>query len=221
MWNLDLEDMAAAVVQRIPIRTDDEDRYFPSDRFQMLPAEGYTRIFERILDHERITVRLSTSFDRSMLDGCSHCFNSMPIDEFYEERFGPLPYRSIRFHHGNRPAASEHGRAATINFTDSGPITRETDWTRLPLHRVVTQSGRKTVTREEPCDYRDNDLERYYPVKTSDGRYDVVYKQYKRQADLDPTVTFIGRCGTYQYLDMHQVINQSLVSADRFLAAGR
>ncbi len=221
MWNLDLEDMAAAVVQRIPIRTDDEDRYFPSDRFQMLPAEGYTRIFERILDHERITVRLSTSFDRSMLHGYSHCFNSMPIDEFYGERFGPLPYRSIRFHHGNRPAASEHGRAATINFTDSGPITRETDWARLPLHRVLGRSGRKTVTREEPCDYRDNDLERYYPVKTSDGRYDLVYKQYKQQADLDPTVTFIGRCGTYQYLDMHQVINQSLVSADRFLAAKR
>ncbi len=221
MWDLDLEDMAAAVVQRIPIRTDDEDRYFPNDRFQMLPAEGYTRIFERILDHERITVRLSTPFDRSMLDGYGHCFNSMPIDEFYEERFGPLPYRSIRFHHGNRPAASEHGRAATINFTDSGPITRQTDWTRLPMHRVLTQSGRKTVTREEPCDYRDNDLERYYPVKTSDGRYDVVYKQYKQQADLDPTVTFIGRCGTYQYLDMHQVINQSLVGADRFLAAER
>ncbi len=221
MWGMDLEEMSAAVVQRIPIRTDDEDRYFPNDRFQMLPAKGYTGVFERILDHERISVRLSTEFDRAMQRDYDHCLNSMPIDEYYEERFGPLPYRSIRFHNEQRPASSDFGRAATINFTDRGPITRETDWTRLPGHRVSDGSGLKTVTREEPCDYRDNDLERYYPVKTSDGRYDAVYRQYKAQADLEGDVTFIGRCGTYQYLDMHQVINQSLASAERFLAARR
>lgn len=218
MWGLDLEDMSPAVVQRIPIRTDDEDRYFPNDRFQLLPERGYTHVFERILDHDRITVRLSTEFDRAMPDGYAHCFNSMPIDEYYEDRFGPLPYRSIRFHHDDRPADQENGTAATVNFTDSGPITRETDWGRLPLHRVQG-SERKTVTREEPCDYRDNRLERYYPVKTSDGRYDKVYQQYKALAADDPGMTFIGRCGTYQYLDMHQVINQSLASASQFVAA--
>ena len=220
MWGLDLEEMSAAVVQRIPIRTDDEDRYFPNDKFQMLPADGYTKVFESILDHERITVRLNVEFDRAMLADYAHCFNSMPIDEYYEERFGPLPYRSIRFHHEKRPAGAEFGRAATINFTDRGPITRETDWTRLPGHRV-SGGADKTVTREEPCDYRDNNMERYYPVKTSDGRYDAVYRQYKAEADREGGITFIGRCGTYQYLDMHQVINQSLVSAERFLAARR
>ncbi len=221
MWAMDLEDMSAAVVQRIPIRTDDEDHYFPNDKFQMLPDEGYTAIFESILDHDNISVRLSTEFDKAMLADYDHCFNSMPIDEYYDEAFGPLPYRSIRFHHDTRPANAEFGTAATINFTDSGPITRETDWGRLPGHRVADAGPNKTVTREEPCDYRDNDLERYYPVKTSDGRYDKVYQQYKTLADREGGITFIGRCGTYQYLDMHQVINQSLASAERFLRAAR
>ena len=77
----------------------------------------------------------------------------------------------------------------------------------------------KMVTREEPCDYRDNNLERYYPVKTSDGRYDAIYRQYKGLAESEGNLTFIGRCGTYQYLDMHQVINQSLASAHSFVAS--
>lgn len=69
------------------------------------------------------------------------------------------------------------------------------------------------MTLEEPCDYRENDFERYYPVKTSDRRFDAVYRRYKAAAEAEGQVTFIGRCGTYQYLDMHQVINQSLAGA--------
>ena len=218
MWGVELEDMSAGVVQRIPIRTDEEDRYFPSDRFQMLPADGYTAVFERILHHPLVTVRLLTPFERGMLRDYAHCFNSMAIDEYYGERFGPLPYRSIRFHHERRPAGVSFGTAATVNFTDDGPITRETDWSRLPGHRLAA-GPEKTVTREEPCDYRDNALERYYPVKTSDGRFDAVYQRYRAHAADETAMTFIGRCGTYQYLDMHQVINQSLISAERFAHA--
>ncbi len=216
MWNLDLEDMSAAVVQRIPVRMDEEDRYFPNDKFQIMPRDGYTRVFEAILDHPGITVSLNTEFDKSMRAQYAHCFNSMPIDEYFDEAFGPLPYRSIRFHHDDRAIDDERGTGGTINFTDLGPITRETDWGRLPHHRV-REGACKTVTREEPCDYRDNNLERYYPVKTSDGRYDAIYRQYKGLAESEGDLTFIGRCGTYQYLDMHQVINQSLVSARSFL----
>jgi len=84
----------------------------------------------------------------------------------------------------------------------------------MPGHRVI-EGPLKTVTREEPCDYRDNDLERYYPVKTSDGRYDRAYDSYRALAERVGNMTFIGRCGTYQYLDMHQVINQSLMGVRR------
>jgi UDP-galactopyranose mutase len=208
MWALDLEDLSTAVVKRIPLRNDDEDRYFPNDRFQVLPREGYARLFEAILDHPQIRVSLNRAFDRAMLNEYAHCFTSMAIDEYFEDRFGPLPYRSIRFHHRDAPLTYRQGEAATLNYTDDRRFTRETDWSRLPGH-IVKDSDRKTVTQEEPCDYRENAFERFYPVKTSDARFDAAYASYKALAEEDRRVTFIGRCGTYQYLDMHQVISQS------------
>jgi UDP-galactopyranose mutase len=217
MWGWDLETMDAAVVRRIPIRFDDEDRYFPNDRFQIMPAAGYAALFENILDHPAIHVQLNQPFHHSFLAGHAHCFNSMPIDEFYDERFGRLPYRSIRFHHREVPSETQLGSAATINFTDDGIFTRQTDWSRLP-HHVVTPGPTKTITSEEPCDDADNHFERYYPVKTSDGRFDAAYRRYKQLADACGTMSFIGRCGTYQYLDMHQVINQSLQGVHAWLA---
>ena len=217
-WRMELEELDAAVVQRIPIRHDDEDRYFPADRYQGLPRGGYEAAFRRILDHPRINVSLGTAFCHDMLERHLHCFNSMPIDEFFGFDEGALPYRSIRFHHESRPDGGERGTAPVLNFTDSGPFTRETDWSRLPGHRV-RHTGRRTVTREEPCDYRENGYERYYPVKTSDGRHERVYQRYRKRGERLGRVTFIGRCGTYQYLDMHQVINQSLAGAAAWLRA--
>ena len=79
----------------------------------------------------------------------------------------------------------------------------------------------KTATQEEPCDYLANRLERYYPVKTCDGRYQAVYARYKALAEATPGINFIGRCGTYQYLDMHQVINQSLAGAELWAEGNR
>ena len=217
MWALDLEDMDTSVIQRIPLRDDEEDRYFPGDRFQFLVQDGYTALFERLLDHERIRVTLSQPFEREMLNDYGACFNSMPIDVFFDSVFGALPYRSIRFHHRSEPDGYGQGHAAVLNYTDAGPYTRQTDWSRLPDHRVVA-SGRKTVTVEEPCDYADNAMERYYPVKTSDGRYEAIYLRYKALSEQSGACRFIGRCGTYKYLDMHQVINQSRAGAQRWLA---
>jgi len=220
MWELDLEELDASVVKRIPIRFDDEDRYFPNDQYQFMFRGGYTNAFERILDHPLIQVETGREFDKAMLGEFDHCFNSMPIDEYFGYEYGPLPYRSIRFHHREVPSDHAIGYATTINFTDAGPLTRETDWSRIPDH-LVRQTGRKTITQEEPCDYRDNAMERYYPVKTSDGRYQAVYEKYKALAEQVGECSFIGRCGTYQYLDMHQVINQSLMHVDKWIEARR
>ncbi len=218
MWEMDLEELDASVVKRIPLRFDDEDRYFPNDQYQFMFRGGYTAAFERILDHPSIQVETGREFDKAMLREFGHCFNSMPIDEYFGFEYGPLPYRSIRFHHREVPADHGVGYATTINFTDAGPLTRETDWSRIPDH-LVRETGRKTVTQEEPCDYLDNNMERYYPVKTSDGRYQAVYEKYKALAERAGECSFIGRCGTYQYLDMHQVINQSLVHVDKWIEA--
>jgi UDP-galactopyranose mutase len=218
MWALDLEEMSASVVRRVPLRLDRKDIYFDEDEIQMLPRDGYAKLFERIFDHPLISVSLSTGFRRDMLGDARFCFNAMPIDAFFDYRFGHLPYRSIRFHHETLAETSAPAAAVT-NFSDTGKFTRETIWDALPVHRVV-ETGRRTVTREEPCDDRDNFMERYYPVKTADGRFQALYDRYRQLAAAEPGLRFIGRCGTYQYLDMDQVINQSLTGVRNWLDAG-
>lgn len=220
MWGLDLTEMDAAVVKRIPIRFDDENRYFPNDTFQALPTDGYTALITRMLDHSRITVTTGCAFEGGMTPGRAFSFLCCPIDEYYEFRFGPLPYRSIRFHHEPVRRDAVTALSATLNYTDRSRFTRSTYWHLLAGHDL---RGGDVVTRttEEPCDYRENDLERYYPVKTADGRYDERYRAYRVLADADEHLDFIGRCGTYQYLDMHQVVNQTLAVTERWLAERR
>ena len=215
MWAHDLEDMSASVVQRIPLRMDDEDRYFTGDRFQALPKDGYTALFERILDHPEIRVRLSTDFSTGIEPDYDHVFNSMAIDEYFDYCLGELPYRSVRFHHASLPSTASPP-VSVINYTDSAPLTRETHWHILPGH-LLRPGSLHTRTCEEPCDYRANGMERYYPIKTSDQRHLKLYARYKALAQTRPSMTFIGRCGTYQYLDMDQVVRQSLMGVHRFL----
>jgi UDP-galactopyranose mutase len=215
MWGMELEDMDASVVKRIPIRTDYSRDYFPEDSFQVLPKNGYTALFRTILDHPNINVTLNTTFDKAMLTGARWCFNAMAIDDYFDQCFGELPYRSIRFHNETRALDTVSG-AAVVNYTDTGPFTRETRWGLLPGH-VTLPNAQTTVTIEEPCSYQDNNYERYYPVKTADGRYQDVYQKYADAAAKIDGISFIGRCGTYQYLDMHQVINQSLIQCHKWI----
>lgn len=214
MWGCDLSDLDASVVKRLPIRLDREDRYFPEDEFQFLPDNGYTRMFENILDHSNIRISLSTKFDRTMTRGYSHSFLSCAIDEYFSFRFGELPYRSVRFELSHN-RAFHPGSWAITNFTDGGRYTRATRWGALATGKADSD----LITVEEPCDYKDNDLQRFYPVKDRDGLHAERYESYAALANQDQRTTFIGRCGTYRYLDMHQVVNQSLVGAAKWLAS--
>jgi UDP-galactopyranose mutase len=108
------------------------------------------------------------------------------------------------------------GPTAQVNFTDASPYTRHDDWSLLPGHRVRA-TGRRTVTLEEPCDVSENGHERYYPVPDGDGRNAALYRRYLSLAAAETRVRFVGRCGTYRYLDMDQVIGQSLQSARDWL----
>jgi UDP-galactopyranose mutase len=219
MWGLDLEDLDASVVRRVPVRHDDESRYFPDDRFQCLPRDGYEALVRRMLDHPSIRVETGVAFERSMLASFAFCFNSMSVDEYFGGVLGPLPYRSIRFHHGEVAASEPLGPTAQVNFADASPYTRRSDWARLPGHRV-RETDRRTVTLEEPCDARDNGGERYYPVPDGDGSNAALYARYRALAARERRVRFVGRCGTYRYLDMDQVVAQSLESATAW-ASGR
>lgn len=216
MWGLELEQMDASVVRRLPIRFDNTDAYFPDDLHQALPARGYASVFAAVFDHPAIRVETGVAYAKGMERGYCACFNSMAIDEYFGHELGDLPYRSLRFH-AHRQAMDSNRPVSVCNYTDAGPFTRETWWHVLPGH-LVQDSGYCTVSVEEPCDYRDNNDERYYPVKTADGRYQGLYRQYRRLAEALPDMHFIGRCGTYQYLDMDQVINQSLAGARHWLS---
>jgi len=213
MWDLDLKNLSYSVVKRIKFSFSNEERYFPNDSIQFLPDRGYTELFRNILDHKNINICLSEKFCKSSLKEYTYCFNSMPIDEYYDFKFGNLPYRSIKFKHLITESDTSSGHV-TINYSDSSKHTRETWWHNIPGHHIQ----RKEVfikTQEEPCDYKDNNYERYYPVKTSDDRFGRIYKKYR---DLkEENIEFIGRCGTYQYLDMHQVVNQSLLNVNRWI----
>ena len=212
MWGVPLEALDPGILDRVPIRSDMNEFYFPNDSFQAMPANGYTAIFEKIFDHPGITVSLGVTFDSVMDREYSHVFNSMPIDEYFQCCHGELPYRSIRFHHHDLPVPSLFP-VATVNFTHSGPHTRVTEWKKLPNHGdnpLVT-----SITVEEPCDYRDNNYERYYPVKDLHGKNRELFNRYRAMAPEN--MTFIGRCGLYAYLDMHQAISSALEISKRFL----
>ncbi|HVC62927.1 MAG TPA: UDP-galactopyranose mutase [Acetobacteraceae bacterium] len=215
MWGLELEDLDASVVRRLPIRVDRNDLYFPGDRYQALPRDGYAALFEAMLRHPAISVELGAAYAAGMERGFAFCFNSMAIDECFACALGELPYRSLRFDH-RTVTVWDTEPVSVRNYTDNGRHTREAWWHCLPGH-LVAETGRRTVTVEEPCDYRDNGNERYYPVKTADQRYQKLYRAYRDLAATLPSMAFIGRCGTYQYLDMDQVINQSLTGARRWL----
>lgn len=215
MWALNLEELNPKIIDRVPIRSDAEDRYFPKDIYQKLPKNGYTHLVENILDHKRIKIQLETKFEAPMAHNYSHTFNSMPIDEFFDYRFGDLPYRSIKFHN-NLHEMKSISAFPVINFTDRSKFTRQTEWKNFPLHG---KNDRFTlVTVEEPCDYKDNEYERYYPVMDHAGKNRNTFKKYEL---LSPqNMTFIGRCGMYLYLDMDQAVSAALSVYRKFMLRG-
>ena len=214
MWGMELEELDNSIVKRIPVRDDYNELYFPDDKFQIMPLKGYTKLFENILNHNNIVVHLNTAFDKKMEELYDHVFNSMPIDVYYDYEYGELPYRSIKFHDTHLPM-NKVLPVGTVNFTHDGPYTRITEWKNYPYHGDNTNMT--TLTVEEPCDYKDNDYQRFYPVKDITGENLSIYKKYAAKQVNNPNMTFIGRCGMYVYIDMHQAINSSLQTAKKFI----
>jgi UDP-galactopyranose mutase len=140
----------------------------------------------------------------------------MPIDVYFNGIHGELPYRSIKFHTvGLDKHAFMQFPTPTVNFTNNGKFTRITNWVKYPAHG--DENAREiSVTWEEPCDYKDNSFQRYYPVKDVDGSNRAIYKKYEEMVDTTK-MQFIGRCGMYVYLDMHQAVSSSMAIAKRFI----
>ena len=146
MWGIEPKDLNISVGARIPVRTNNEDRYFDDD-FQALPRFGYTTMVEKMIDHKNIQINLNTAYVKGIEQNYLHSFLSIPIDEYFNFIFGKLPYRSIIFEE-----RLENGfdlDAPVINFTDNSPYTRKTQWNLLP-NSYDYQGNLKTITYEKP-----------------------------------------------------------------------
>jgi UDP-galactopyranose mutase len=215
-WELDPKDLHASVTARIPIRTNTDDRYF-TDTFQNMPADGYTAMFERILDHPGIEVRLETEYADVRDDvEYGHLVWTGPIDEFFGHRFGPLPYRSLHFDFETHdtPDGGYLFPAGSINEpSEEIPYTRRTEFRRLAGQDGMTKS---TIAVEYPRSEGDP----YYPIPREQNR--VLFKRYRELADeITDEVTFVGRLANYQYLNMDQVTAQALTTFERMVADRR
>lgn len=211
MWGLNFNQVDESIINRVKIREDDNPYYFKDQPYQCLPKYGYAKLFANMLNHPNITVKLETNFTKDMEKDYIYVFNSMPIDEYYEYAHGELPYRSIKFRHETVNQEKVYD-VSVVNFTHTEPETRVVEWKNFPNHGV---SNVTTLTYEIPCDYKDNQYERYYPVKDSLGQNKEKFRKY---FDIpNKKVTFIGRCGRYAYIDMHQAVSFGLYTAHRFI----
>jgi UDP-galactopyranose mutase len=211
MWGMKLEDISPKIINRVPVREDLNELYFPDDEYQAVPADGYTKMVENILKHVNIKIILNTSFSKEMESDYDHVFNSMPIDQYYNFCFGKLKYRSIKFHHIHVPVPKIFP-VVQVNFTNEGPYTRIIEWKNIPNHGI--NEYWTSLTYEEPCSFEDNNDERYYPVKDNSGTQNNLYQRYKSIENTK--VTFIGRLGNYAYLNMDQCVNNALLISSKY-----
>src|SRR5215204_1903849 len=209
-WGLDPSELDASVTARVPTRTNRDDRYF-TDTFQVMPLRGYTRMFERMLSHPNIKILLNADYRevQSMIPHADVVFTG-PVDEFFDHRFGKLPYRSLdfRFETRNTPVAQP---GPVINYPNENAYTRVTEFKYL-----TGQEHPKTTVVYE---FAKGDGDPYYPVPQPQNA--ALYRKYQELADATPGVHFLGRLGTYKYYNMDQVVAQALTLYSKLLGVSR
>ena len=204
-WGLELSELSAGVAARIPTRTNDDDRYF-TDTLQFMPAEGYTRMFERMLDHPNIEIRLGVDHeDIKAAETYGHTIYTGPVDTFYGYRFGKLPYRSLRFEHQHLPNTTQFQTVGTVNYPNVHEYTRITEFAHLTGEK---HSG-TSIVREYPTAEGDP----YYPIPRPDN--EALFKKYDNLTQTEPNTTFVGRLAQYRYYNMDQVIGAAIACVEK------
>jgi UDP-galactopyranose mutase len=206
-WGLDPSELAASVAARIPTRTDRDDRYF-TDRFQIMPIEGYTRMFERLLDHPAIRIELGVDFlSATPAIRARHTVYTGPIDAYFGHCYGKLPYRSIRFEHRHVADTPRLQPVGTVNFPGDHAYTRSTEF----KHLTGQQHSGTSIVREYPQAEGDP----YYPVPRPAN--EALFKRYQALGQLERDVTFVGRLAQYRYYNMDQCVGAALKCAHSVL----
>jgi UDP-galactopyranose mutase len=209
-WGLDPSELDATVTGRVPIRTNRDDRYF-TDAYQAMPLHGYTRMFERMVSHKNIKIMLNTDYHE--IDGSvlyDEVIFTGPIDEYFDFRFGKLPYRSLQFKFETLNTAQAQS-VAVINYPNDNLYTRVTEF----KHLTGQEHAKTTLVYEYPKAEGDP----YYPIPRAENA--ALYQRYQELAAVTPGVHFVGRLGTYKYYNMDQVVAQALTLFARLAGVRR
>lgn len=209
-WGLEPSELPASILKRLPLRFNYDDNYF-NHKFQGMPENGYSEIVKNILDHDNIEVRCGLKYENLTEEFC-HLFYSGPLDRYFNFEFGRLGYRTLDFEMVR--ASGDFQGAAVINYPDSDkPFTRISEH----KHFAPWEADNLTETvafREYSRSCGENDIP-YYPIRLV-SEMDMLEEYEARARDLKD-VTFVGRLGTYQYLDMDVTIDRALKVADEYL----
>lgn len=210
-WGIEPSELPASILKRLPIRFNYDDNYF-AHKYQGMPKNGYTGIVAAMLDHPSITVHLSTPYRMGMRNDYDHIFWSGPLDAWFDYEFGRLGYRTLDFE-PVRGSGDMQGNAV-INYCDSNvPYTRITEHKHFAPWETHEQSI-CFMEYSRQCDENDTP---YYPIRLVKDK--TLLKQYVEKAYHEKNVTFVGRLGTYRYLDMDVTIKEALDVADAVKAS--
>lgn len=198
-WNLWPAELHPSVCARIPIRTNRDSRYF-TDKYQVMPKHGYTKMFEKMINHPNIHVMLQTDY-KSIKQTIPHkgIIFTGPIDSFFDYKFGKLPYRSLEFKYETLDL-EQFQEVAVINYPNDYDFTRITEF----KHLTGQKHNKTTLVYEFPNDGDDP----FYPIPKDENI--IIYNKYKEEAKKLNNVWFVGRLGTYKYYNMDQVVAQAL-----------
>ena len=206
-WNLEPKDLAASVCGRIPVRTNDDCRYF-TDHYQFMPKDGYTKMFEKILAHKNIETVLNTDYKKVINDiKFDKLIYTGPIDYYFDYEFGKLPYRSIRFVFKNFDTLY-YQSTAQVNYVDYSE-----SFTRVVEHKYLSDKESKNTTVS--FEYPQDEGEPYYPIPREENQH--LYFKYSQEASKLTNVIFVGRLAEYKYYNMDQVVANSLKSFENNL----
>ena len=207
-WGMHPEELPASILKRLPVRFNYDDNYY-NKKFQGIPSEGYTALVEKLLDHPNISLYLNQPFSRREMLGFDHVFYSGPIDAWFDFELGRLRYRTLDFEREVHDGDFQGN--AVVNYCD-----QSVPWTRITEHKHFApyeEHARTVVFKEYSRECQGGDTP-YYPVRLV--RDKALLEQYVALANSEDRVTFVGRLGTYRYIDMDVAIEEALQTANEF-----
>lgn len=221
-WQTDPTELPAAIVSRLPVRYNYDNRYF-NDVHEGLPTDGYGAWLTRLADHPNIEVKLNTDFFdpdsaycQSQTVGQVPVVYTGPIDQYFQYREGELGWRTIDLELEVKPTGDFQG-CAVMNYGDREvPFTRIHEFRHFHPERADCYPRDKTVIAREYSRFAAPGDEPYYPINAAADRKRL--EAYRVAAATEPNVLFGGRLGTYKYLDMHMAIASALSRFDNVVA---